>query len=64
MDSKSNKFWGSFVVRNSRGIIVERGELYSRNDVFPEHAIMRIASRHNKNCIIKFLPGIRCAKAE
>lgn len=64
MDSKGNKFWGSFVVRNSRGVIIERGELYSRNGVFPEHAIMRVASRHSKNCIVKFLPGIRCAKAE
>ena len=64
MDSKGNKFWGSFVVRNSRGVIIERGELYSRNGVFPEHTIMRIASRHNKNCVVKFLPGIRCVKAE
>jgi len=64
MDNNGNKFWGSFVVRNSRGVIVERGELYSRNGVFPEHAIMRVASRHDKKCIIKLLPGVRCMKAE
>ena len=57
-------FWGSFVVRNSRGTIIERGELYSNNGVFPEHAIMRVASRHSKNCLVKFLPGVRCVKAE
>ena len=57
-------FWGSFVVRNARGTIIERGELYSNNGVFPEHAIMRVASRHSKNCIVKFLPGVRCNKAD
>lgn len=51
-------FWGSFVVRNSHGAIIERGELYSNNGVFPEHAIMRVASRHSKNCLVKFLPGV------
>lgn len=57
-------FWGSFVVRNSKGTIIERGELYSNNGVFPEHAMMRIAARHSKTCIVKFLPGIRCHHAE
>lgn len=57
-------FWGSFVVRNSRGAIIERGELYSNNGVFPEHAIMRVASRHSKNCVVKFLPGVQCVRVE
>jgi len=57
-------FWGSFVVRNPKGTIIDRGEIYSRNGVFPEHAFTRIASRHGKNCLVKFLPGIRCKEAE
>ena len=64
MTTNNRTFWGSFVVRNSCGKIIERGELYSNNGVFPEHAIMRVASRHNKKCLIKFLPGVRCNKAE
>jgi len=57
-------FWGSFVVRNSKGTIIDRGEIYSRNGVFPEHALMRVATRHSKNCSVKFLPGIRCTRAD
>lgn len=64
MDSKGNIFWGSFIVRNSHGTIIERGEIYSRNRVFPEHAFMRIAKRNSKNSLIKFLPGVRWDKAE
>ena len=64
MTTNNRTFWGAFVVRNSRGTIIERGEIYSNNGVFPEHALMRIASRHSKNYIIKFIPGMRCAKAE
>ena len=64
MDSKNNSFWGSFVVYNSRGVIIEKGELYSHNKVFPENGIMRIASRHSKNAIIKFFPGIRAREVE
>jgi hypothetical protein len=62
--TNTRTFWGSFVVRNSKGQIVERGELYSNNGVFPEHAIMRVAARHSKNCLVKFLPGVRLVKAE
>lgn len=57
-------FWGSFVVRNSKGTVIDRGEIYSRNGVFPEHAFMRVASRYSKHCLVKFLPGVRCMKAE
>lgn len=64
MDSKGNVFWGSFVVYNSKGIIIEKGELYSHNGTFPEKGIMRVASRHSKNVLVKFFPGIRCNKAE
>lgn len=57
-------FWGSYIVRNSHGAIISRGELYSTNGVFPEHAFMRIAARYSKNCSVKFLPGVRCGQAE
>lgn len=64
MDSKGNKFWGSFVVRNSKGVIICRGEIYSHDDALPEHAFMRVASRFNKHCLIKFVPGVRWTEAE
>lgn len=65
MTTNSNRtFWGSYVVRNSKGILISKGEIYSNNGVFPEHAFRRIAERHDKKCIVKFLPGIRCAEAE
>lgn len=64
MTNKNHTFWGSFVVYNSKGIIIEKGELYSHNGTFPEKGIMRVASRHNKNVLVKFLPGIRCKGAE
>ena len=57
-------FWGSYIVRNSKGIIVDRGEIYSHNGVFPEHAFRRIANRHSKTCLVKFLPGVRSRWAE
>lgn len=61
MDSKGNKFWGSFTVYNNNGKLIEKGELYSRNGVFPEKGIMRVAERHrNKETLVKFLPRIRC----
>lgn len=57
-------FWGSFIVRNSKGIIVDRGEIYSRNGALPEHAFQRIANRYNKFHIIKFIPNVGCMEAE
>lgn len=60
MDSNGNKFWGSFAVYNNNGKLIEKGELYSRNGAFPEKGIMRIAERHSKEKLVKFLPGVRC----
>lgn len=63
-DSIGRIFWGSFVVRSSKGTLIEKGEIYSRNGAFPEHAFRRIADRHSPKCLVKFLPGVRCVKAE
>ena len=64
MDSKGNKFWGSFVVRNSRGVIIDRGEIYCPKGTFPEQLMIRVISRYGKKCGIKFIPGVPCMKAE
>ena len=60
MDSRGNIFWGSFVVYNKNGKLIEKGELYSRNGAFPEKGIMRVVERHSKEKLVKFLPNIRC----
>ena len=65
MDTNKNRiFWGAFVVYNAHGKLIEKGEIYSPNEEFPENAIMRIAKRHDKNHLVKFLPGVRCMRAE
>lgn len=64
MDSKNRVFWGSYVVRSSKGILIAKGEIYSRSNGLPLEAIDRIVKRYNSKRMIKFLPGVRCFYAE